>query len=134
VEKSGDPQQIPDRPKRPVRNGKNHGLRGNLRQDVHALNLGRDAEVRARSRLHAQDAGVAANPAFLSGGQFRGEDENQLNVRAFDHAGVGIEENAIRAHIASLGGQFGIRGSVADTDRQLGDDSFMGAAVEIRSH
>jgi hypothetical protein len=113
---------------------KQYGLRGNLRQNVHALNLGGDAEVRAGSLFHPQDAGVAANPAFLSGGQFWGEDENQLNVRAFDHAGVGIKENAIGAHVAGLSAQFGIRGSVTNTHRQFGDDSFARAAVEVRSH
>jgi hypothetical protein len=129
-----DAQQIPHRQKDAGSEWQMYWLGGYLRQNVHALNFGRDAEGGTCSLLYAQDAGVAADPALLTGGQLWRQDENQLDVRAFRHAGVGIEKYAIRADIASLGAQFGIRGIVANPHRQLGDDSFARAAVGIRSH
>ena len=74
----------------------------NLRQDVHALDFCGDAEVFARTFFHPQHAGMAANPAFLSRGEFRRKDEDQFHVRALHHAGCGIEENAVGADVASL--------------------------------
>jgi hypothetical protein len=40
------------------------------------MDLGRDPKIATRPLFHTQHAGVAANPAFLSGGQFGREDKD----------------------------------------------------------
>ena len=51
-------------------------LGGNLRQYVHALDLGCDPEILAGALLHAQHTGVAAHPVLLSRGQLGRKDED----------------------------------------------------------
>jgi hypothetical protein len=74
----------------------------NLWQQVHPPNFGCDSEILARTMLNAQYAGVAADPTLLSRGQFGRENENQLHIRTLGHAGLGVQEHAIRADITRV--------------------------------
>jgi hypothetical protein len=102
-----------------------------FRQDIHPADLGGHPELRAF--LHAHDGGLAANPALLPSRQFRGQDENQLNIGSLLHFGVGVEKHSIGADVAGLSGLFSSLGS-ADSGGNGGVDSGSGAALVIRCH
>lgn len=77
---------------------------------------------------------MAADPAFLPGGQFWGQDEDQFQDRALHQPGLGIQEYAIGAHIAGVSAQLRFARSGAYTDRQLGDNSFAGPSIDLIIH
>lgn len=49
-------------------------LGGNFRQDIHAADLGCDAELLAHTLFEAHYTRMATHPALLARGQFRGQD------------------------------------------------------------
>ena len=107
-------------------------LCGDFGQNIHALDGGSYSEAPTWAVFYSDHLSVAADPAFFAGGEFRRKNQNQLDVRTFFHAGLGVEEYAIRAHIASLGTRF--RVGAAHADRKSGDNSLARTAIDLRSH
>jgi hypothetical protein len=106
----------------------------NLGQNVHSSDLSGYAEIIAGALFHSQNSGVTTDPALLARGEFGRKYENQFHLRAFHHAGLGIEEHAIRADVASLGGEFSTSGGAANANRDGCNDSVAGTAINLRRH
>jgi len=103
----------------------------NLRQHIHAPDRSGNSETLAGALFDTQNLSMAANPAFLAGGQLGRQDENQFYVRALSHAGVDIEEYATRAQVAGLGAQLRLTRRAPYADGQLGNDSLARTAIDL---
>jgi len=101
-------------------------------QDVHAPNLRRHPEF-ASLFLYPHDRSLAANPAFLARGELGRQDQHQLNIGAFFHAGLGVQENAVGANVAGLGCLVRTLGG-AHPRGNTGGNSSSAAALGIGSH
>src|SRR5208282_244460 len=103
-----------------------------FRQDIHALNLRRDSELRS-VLLHAHNRRLATHPAPLPGSEFRRKNQHQFHLAPFLHAGFGIEENAVGANVARLGSMVGPLGRTY-TGGDAGGDAASSAAFSIGFH
>src|ERR1700733_14925902 len=101
-------------------------------EDVHAADLGGHPELSAFF-LDPDDGRLAADPAFLAGSEFGRKDQDQLDIGALFHTRLGIEEYAVRAHVAGLCGVVCTLGR-AHARGNAGRDSGSGAALGVSFH
>ena len=107
-------------------------------QDVHAADLGCDPEL-GPVLFHTHHGRLAADPAFFSIGELGRQDQNQLDLGSLLHAGLGIEEDAVGAHVSGLDGFIAADGCVlgvntAQPSGHAGRDSGSGAAFGVSGH
>ena len=107
-------------------------LRGDFGEDVHAADLGGHAEL-CSLFFYADDRRLAADPALFARGELGRKDQHQLDFGALLHAGLGVEEHAVGANIASLRGVVGALRS-ADARGHAGRDSCSCAAIIVGCH
>src|ERR1700681_2289466 len=101
-------------------------------ENVHAADLRRHPKFRSLF-FHADDCGLAAYPALFARSQFGRKNQDQFNVGALLHAGLGVEKDSVGAHIAGLRSLIGTVGGAHARGNPRWDSS-SGTALGVDLH